>query len=68
MEYDLKNIRRTPSSNFLKVACPECKNEQVIFNKASTSINCNQCGALISEPTGGRSKIYGEILAVLDEK
>ena len=60
------SIRPMPSSHFIKVTCPECKNAQTIFDKASTTIKCNQCGALISEPTGGKAKIYGEIIEVLD--
>jgi len=54
------------SSKFVKVRCPKCKNEQIIFGKTSTSIKCLVCGKVLAEPTGGKSKIKARILEVLD--
>ncbi len=54
-----------PKSRFLKVACTKCKNEQIIFNKASNNVTCLVCGNLLAEATGGMSIIKSKILKVL---
>ena len=51
-----------PVSKFIKVSCPKCKNEQIIFGKATTSVNCIVCGKEMATPTGGKSKIKARIL------
>ncbi len=50
---------------FVRVRCPECKNEQIIFGKASTKIKCLICGRVLAEPTGGKVKIKALVLEVL---
>jgi len=55
-----------PVSKFIKVSCPKCKNEQIIFGKATTSVNCIVCGKEMATPTGGKSKIKARILEVLE--
>jgi len=52
-------------SKFIKVRC-ECKNEQNIFEKASTKVNCLVCNKPLAEPKGGKAKINGRILEVLE--
>lgn len=52
-------------SKFLRVKCAKCKNEQVIFNKASTTVKCLVCGEVLAEPTGGRAVIKTKIIQVL---
>lgn len=54
-----------PKSKFLKVICPKCKNEQIIFNKASTKVKCLVCGNILAEPTGGMDVIKAKIVKVL---
>jgi small subunit ribosomal protein S27e len=54
------------SSKFIKVRCPKCKNEQVVFGKASRTINCLVCGRSIAEPTGGKIRVKARILEVLE--
>ena len=61
-----KVIVLKPRSRFLKVRCIDCNAEQVVFNKASMKVNCSICGELLLEPTGGKSRIYGEIIAILE--
>jgi small subunit ribosomal protein S27e len=52
---------------FLRVSCKDCGNETVIFERASTIINCGVCGALLAEPAGGTAKLVGcEILEALE--
>ena len=54
-----------PRSRFLLVKCKNCGNEQVIFDHSSTVVKCNVCENDLVIPTGGKSKILGEILKVL---
>lgn len=54
-----------PESRFLKVVCTKCKNEQIIFNKASTTVKCLVCDHVLAEATGGMSIIKSKILKVL---
>jgi len=56
---------KEPSSKFVKVRCPKCKNEQIVFGKISSEVNCLVCGKKIAEPTGGKSKVKARILEVL---
>ena len=55
-----------PSSKFIKVRCPKCKNEQVIFVKAAMTIKCLVCGKEIAESSGGKIKVKARILEVLE--
>ncbi|MBI1969132.1 30S ribosomal protein S27e, partial [Candidatus Woesearchaeota archaeon] len=43
-----------------------CKNEQILFGKASTIISCLVCNKVLAEPTGGKSRIKARILEVLE--
>ena len=54
-----------PTSKFIRVRCPKCKNEQIIFGKVSTLVECLVCNKPLAEPTGGKSKIKSKILEVL---
>jgi small subunit ribosomal protein S27e len=51
-----------PKSRFVKVRCTKCKNEQIIFNKASTLVKCLVCGEVLAEPSGGVAKIKWQLL------
>lgn len=53
------------NSKFVKVRCPKCKNEQIVFGKSSTNVNCLVCDKTIVEPTGGKSRIKARVLEVL---
>jgi len=55
-----------PKSRFIRVKCPDCGNEQLIFDHATNSVNCNVCGTVLAEPTGGKVAIKGEIVASLE--
>ena len=55
-----------PSSSFVKVKCSKCKNEQIIFNKAATTVKCLVCGTELAEPTGGKVKITGKVIDTLN--
>jgi small subunit ribosomal protein S27e len=55
-----------PRSKFLQVKCFDCGNEQSVFSNVATIVKCNVCDALLAEPTGGRSRIRGEIINVYE--
>lgn len=62
MEYVIKE----PVSKFLKLRCPKCKNEQIVFGKSSSRVDCLVCQKNIIEPTGGKGKIKARVLEVLE--
>lgn len=55
-----------PNSHFLKVKCPDCSSEQVVFDRASSLVTCLMCSATIAKPTGGKANIRGDIAGVLE--
>ena len=55
-----------PSSRFVKIRCPKCKNEQITFGKSSSEVKCLVCNKILVSSTGGKSKIRARILEVLD--
>jgi len=61
-----KLISPTPRSRFLMVRCPDCGNEQVVFSHATTTVECAVCGRTLARPSGGKARIDGEVLGVLD--
>lgn len=52
-------------SRFVKVRCNKCKNEQVVFGKATTKVKCLICGEILSQPSGGKAKIKTRVLEIL---
>ncbi|UCG03619.1 MAG: 30S ribosomal protein S27e [Candidatus Heimdallarchaeota archaeon] len=54
-----------PRSKFLKITC-ECGNVQEVFSHATSRVTCRVCGKTLAEPSGGISKLYGEVIEVLD--
>ena len=55
-----------PKSRFLLVKCPDCENEQVIFDHATTVVTCHMCGRVLARPTGGKAIVEAKVLKVLD--
>ncbi|MCS7134571.1 MAG: 30S ribosomal protein S27e [Candidatus Pacearchaeota archaeon] len=59
-----KEIKIT-KSKFVRVKCPKCENEQIIFGKAVTRVRCLKCKTQLTKPTGGKAKIRAKVLEVL---
>ncbi|HLD00729.1 MAG TPA: 30S ribosomal protein S27e [Candidatus Nanoarchaeia archaeon] len=57
---------RTLKSKFIKVRCAKCKNEQIIFGNSASVVKCLVCAKDLAYPTGGKSKISGRVLEVLE--
>jgi small subunit ribosomal protein S27e len=55
-----------PVSKFVRVRCPKCKNEQIMFGKAATQVNCLVCDKCLALSTSGKAKIKARILEVLE--
>lgn len=52
--------------NFLKVKCMDCGNQQVVFDRAASVVQCIICGKTLVKPKGGKSQITSQIVEVLD--
>jgi small subunit ribosomal protein S27e len=57
---------RKNRSRFVKVKCPDCENEQMVFEKASTVVTCVVCSRVLAVPAGGKAELNAEILEVLE--
>lgn len=60
------DVIKEPESKFVKIRCPKCKNEQIIFGKSTVVVKCLVCGKVLAEPTGGKASIKARILEVLE--
>jgi len=58
----LREIIPKPRSSFIKVRCPDCGHENVVFDRATKKVFCRVCGAVIAEPTGGKVLLRGEVV------
>ncbi len=54
------------NSRFIKVRCPKCKNEQIVFGKSASIVKCLVCEKILAEPTGGKTRFKSRILEVLE--
>jgi small subunit ribosomal protein S27e len=53
-------------STFIKIKCQDCGNEQIVFDKPATTVQCLVCGKTLIEPGGGFGKIRGKVLERLE--
>lgn len=58
--------KRQNRSRFVKVKCPDCENEQLIFEKASSIVACVVCSHVLATPTGGKAEIKADIIAAFE--
>ncbi|MFB6077380.1 MAG: 30S ribosomal protein S27e [Halarchaeum sp.] len=56
------------SGNFFRVRCPDCENEQVVFEKASSPVACAVCGTTLARPTGGKADLEAEVTEVVEAR
>lgn len=54
------------AGNFYRVRCSDCENEQIVFGRAATTVNCAVCGTTLVTPTGGEADIPHEILETVE--
>jgi small subunit ribosomal protein S27e len=63
---DWEKLIPRPRSSFIRVKCLKCGNEQVVFSSAVNKVNCNVCGVILADPSSGKARIKGEIVAVFE--
>jgi len=51
---------------FIKVRCQACKNEQNMFEGATTEVKCLICNAVIAKPKGGKAELKARLVEVLN--
>lgn len=56
------------AGNFYAVECPDCGNEQIVFDKASTAVACAVCGHALARPTGGKATIEGDVTDTVERR
>ena len=56
------------AGSFLRVECPDCENEQVVFEKSSSEVACAVCGHTLARPKGGIAELEGEVLEVVEDR
>ena len=52
-------------TGFIKVKCSKCKNEQIIFEKASSVVKCLVCDSVLAQPTGGKAELKSKVIETL---
>jgi len=57
---------KEPKSKFIKLRCPKCKNEQIVFGKSASTIKCLVCNKVLAEPAGGKTRVKARVLEVLE--
>ena len=55
-----------PRGRFLKVKCEDCGGEQIVFDRAASTVACLVCGATLARPTGGLAELEGEVLGAVE--
>jgi small subunit ribosomal protein S27e len=56
------------AGNFYSVVCPDCENEQIVFDKASSTVACAVCGHTLARPMGGKAEIDGEVTETVENR
>ena len=56
------------AGSFYRVACQDCENEQVVFGKAASTVNCAVCGSTLATPTGGKAQFAGDVVEVVESR
>ena len=59
-------MKTSPESKFIKLRCSKCKNEQIVFGKVASKVDCLVCGETLAEPSGGKSIMKTRVLEVLE--
>ena len=57
---------RKNRSRFVKVKCPDCENEQVVFEMASSVVNCVVCSKVLATPSGGKATLQADVIETFE--
>jgi small subunit ribosomal protein S27e len=53
------------AQDFLRVECEECGNQQTIFSRAASEVECLVCSTVIADPKGGKPELNGKVVETL---
>lgn len=53
------------AQDFLRVECEECGNQQTIFSRAASEVECLVCSTVIADPKGGKPELSGKVVETL---
>ncbi len=56
------------AGNFHLLGCPDCGNEQVVFEKVAMPVACAVCGHTLATPTGGKATLEGELIETVEAR
>ncbi|WP_152040531.1 30S ribosomal protein S27e [Salinigranum salinum] len=56
------------AGSYYRIKCTDCENEQIVFGKASSTVNCAVCGTTLATPTGGKAQIDHEIVETVEAR
>jgi len=56
------------AGDFIRVECPDCENEQVVFGKAASEVVCAVCGHTLATPTGGLATLESDVVEVVESR
>ena len=56
------------AGNFFSLRCDDCENEQAVFGKAASVVDCAVCGSTLATPTGGEADFHGEVLETVQAR
>jgi len=62
----IKQLILTPKSAFLKIKCPKCGMERIVFSHSTHKVYCEGCGELLVMPTGGKAIINSKEIKRVD--
>ena len=58
-------MKQEKKSAFLKITCPKCNIDMIVYGKCSLNIKCSKCNYLLTRTSGGKAKIRAPIKEVL---
>jgi len=58
-------VDKETRSKYIKVRCPKCKNEQIIFGSSTSPVDCLVCVKRLTRPSGGKASVKARVLEVL---
>jgi len=53
------------NGKFLKIVCPRCKCNKIVYGNSSTKVKCSKCNYLLMKTSGGKAKIRARVKEVL---
>ncbi|MEM4780835.1 MAG: 30S ribosomal protein S27e [Halalkalicoccus sp.] len=56
------------AGNFYTLGCPDCENEQIVFDKVSSEVACAVCGHTLARPTGGKAEFDADVLETVENR